>query len=406
MYDSLDIQSEVKLRKFPFPFKAMLAIANDVDEEQITQFRELHRFFNTREMTRMGEGLGLDVGDSFWMYGPHDYELLTYWKGYDWNHKNHAEEILRYIQCGWIDSLHSYGDYNDRVAFSREHAFRAINELQQQDVHLKVWLNHGNSNNIQNFPGAFLTHKSLNYIQGDLPGAHGYHTDLTIPYGIQFVQDGTLNDQLGHESLLRPLSLWDGQQIWGFRRLEARPESLWRKGLRVVLERLGIELTYWNWHPERLGEQLSQENLDSLVARQHYGVIGQHLGIRRKDLNRSAIDGLLRLKEKSQAGQILVARLSRLLEYNRVHQHLNYRVFYQGQKLVIDIVGVDDPVFGYFVPSLEQIRGVSFSPGIDPGQTRLCLAGAELKDQDLIRASREQVIGVKWFEPDYHDYTK
>lgn len=406
MSGSSKTRSDVKLRKFPIPFKAMLAIANDVDEEQIAQFRELHRFFNTHQTTRMGEGLGLDVGDSFWMYGPHDYDLLTYWKGYDWKHKNHAEEILRYINCGWIDSIHSYGDYNERVAFTREHAVQAINELQKQNVHLKVWLNHGNSNNIQSFPGAFLTHHSASYVQGDLPGAQGYHTDITIPWGIQFVQDGTLNDQLGHDSLLRPVSLWDGQQIWGFRRLEARRESPWRKGLRLVLARFGIELTYWNWHPERLGEQLSRENLDSLVKNQHYGVIGQHLGIRRKDLNRSAIEGLLRLKEKSRAGEILVARLSRLLEYNRVHQHLDYRVFTHDHKTVIDIVAVDDPVFGCFVPSLEQIRGISFTGNIDPAQTMLCLAGVELNDEDLLRPTGEKVIGIRWFEPDYNDYTK
>lgn len=406
MSDSSKIRSDVKLRKFPFPFKAMLAIANDVDEEQIDQFRELHRFFNTREATRMGEGLGLDIGDSFWMYGPHDYDLLTYWKGYDWNSKNHAEELLRYIKCGWIDSIHSFGDYNQQMAFTREHAIQAINELQKQDIRLKVWINHGNSNNIQNFPGAFLTHHSASHLQGDLPGARGYHTDLTIPWGIQFVQDGTLNDQLGHDSVLRPVSLWDGQQIWGFRRLEARRESPWRKGLRMALARWGIELTYWNWHPERLGEQLSQENLDSLVFNQHFGIVGQHLGIRRTDLNRSAIEGLLRLKQKNQSGEILVARLSRLLEYNRVHQHLEYRAFNHEQTTVIDIRSVDDPVFGAFVPALEQVRGISFYGSFDPEHTRLCLAGTELSEDSLIRSSRDQVIGVRWFEPDYRDYTK
>jgi len=399
-------RSDVKLRKFPFPFQAMLAIANDVDEEQIAQFRELHRFFNTRAMTRMGEGLGLDIGDSFWMYGPHDYDFMTYWKGYDWGIKNHAEEILRYISCGWIDSLHSYGDYNDQMAFTREHALQAINELEKQGVHLKVWLNHGNSNNIQNFPGAFLTHHSASHLKGDLPGTPGYHTDVTIPWGIQFVQDGTLNDQLGHDSLLRPVSLWDGQQIWGFRRLEARRESPWRKGLRMVLERWGIKLTYWNWHPERLGEQLSRENLDSLVENQHYGVVGQHLGIRRQDLDHSAVEGLLRLKEKHQAGEILVARLSRLLEYNRVHQHLDYRVFTHEHKTVIDIRAVNDPVCGYFVPALEQVRGITFTGALDPEQTKLCLAGVELNEEDLIRSAGEKVIGVRWFEPDYHDYTQ
>ncbi|MGE5417229.1 MAG: hypothetical protein ACM3UZ_10895 [Acidobacteriota bacterium] len=403
---SLDTRMSIILKKFPYPYNAMLAIANDVDNEDISHFRELHRFLNTHEKTSMGDGLGLDVGDSFWMYGPEDETLLTYWKGYDWSRENNAREILKYIRCGWIDSIHSYGDYNNEQRFSREHAVKSLEELTKQNLRLKVWINHGNFNNIQNFPGAFMAHDDHRHMQGDLPSSRAYHTDLTIPYGIQFVQDYTMYDEMGHESLLRPLSLWDGQQIWGFRRLEARKETFWRKGYRVLMGRLGIKVAFWLWYPEHLGEQLSQQNLDSIAAKQQYSIIGQHMGIWRKSWPKSAIEGLQRLKAMSQNRQILVARLSRLLEYNRTHNYLKYQVDQVNDRTKIDIMSVEDPVCGAMIPSLEQIRGITFANVMAPDKTTICLNGLEIDEKEIVRSLGDKCIGVRWFEPDFTDYSR
>jgi peroxiredoxin len=58
----------------------VLAISTDIDHTTVRAFRETHRFFNTREQTCMGEGLGLDISNSMWFYRRHyrrPHELQT-----------------------------------------------------------------------------------------------------------------------------------------------------------------------------------------------------------------------------------------------------------------------------------------------------------------------------------------
>lgn len=52
------------LRKFPFPYDAMLAISSDIDNATVKKFEDYHQFLNTKEQTSHGQGLGLDIGDS------------------------------------------------------------------------------------------------------------------------------------------------------------------------------------------------------------------------------------------------------------------------------------------------------------------------------------------------------
>jgi hypothetical protein len=76
MTESADHQ----LRDFPLPFSAMLSIVNDIDGTHLSTFRELHEFLNTDSETRYGVGLGLDIADSFWMYGPKtDPRVMSYY---------------------------------------------------------------------------------------------------------------------------------------------------------------------------------------------------------------------------------------------------------------------------------------------------------------------------------------
>lgn len=68
--ESDDIQDDVpadrvSLRRFPPPFAAILAISNHIDGITVEEFREIHRFLNTREEISMGTGLRLDFANSF-----------------------------------------------------------------------------------------------------------------------------------------------------------------------------------------------------------------------------------------------------------------------------------------------------------------------------------------------------
>lgn len=56
------------LRKFPYPYNAMLSICSDIDGTTLNKFEEYHKFLNTKGDSIYGKGLGLDIGDSFWVY--------------------------------------------------------------------------------------------------------------------------------------------------------------------------------------------------------------------------------------------------------------------------------------------------------------------------------------------------
>ena len=59
----------VSLRKFPFPFQAAMTICSDIDETRSSdEFLEIQRFLNTRSTTSMGNGIGLEIGNSFFFY--------------------------------------------------------------------------------------------------------------------------------------------------------------------------------------------------------------------------------------------------------------------------------------------------------------------------------------------------
>ena len=54
-----DIRAEIGLRKFPYPFKAALTIASDIDEtKNVDKFLEIQEFLNTKNITAMGKGVG------------------------------------------------------------------------------------------------------------------------------------------------------------------------------------------------------------------------------------------------------------------------------------------------------------------------------------------------------------
>ena len=56
--ESADSQDK-DLRKFPYPYNAMLAISSDIDDTTLEEFKTYHEILNTKEQTPYGQGLGL-----------------------------------------------------------------------------------------------------------------------------------------------------------------------------------------------------------------------------------------------------------------------------------------------------------------------------------------------------------
>jgi len=381
------------MRPFPCPYSTMLAICSDIDGTTPDEFEAYHKYLNTERDTQMGQGLGLDVGDSFWMYmggdsgadadskGRGQDAVMTWFEGVSDTPKN-AKLIAYYFKRGWIDAIHSYGDFSrddtTDTRFSRALAEQAATALSARDVFPTVWINHGNEANTQNFEIG----SRVSYRQGARPGTPFYHADITIPAGIKFIWFSDNDKRFGRHNILYPVTLADGRKVWGFRRYTA------------------------DWSTHGLHMQLCDANLDYCTAIGAPVIVTQHLGggSTYHPLGTAARQALLGLAARQGRGEILVARTSRLLEYLRVRDHLVFAVSH-GQ--TVDILGVDDPQLGYDPsPTLDMLRGMTFYVQ-DKDTASIRVGGEPVDEALLVRAGDEtgrDTIGIAWFAPDVRNY--
>jgi len=204
------------------------------------------------------------------------------------------------------------------------------------------------------------------------------------------------SEQFSTDNPLYPINLRDGQKVWGF--------------YRYTNELVNGKIV-WTWEPSELSKQITKPRLDQLVKDRKYAVVTQHLG---KGSNgfpftQEGIQSLRLLKSYDDEGKILVARTSRLLDYARSSKYVKYTVAEIEGKTYIDIISINDPLEGASVPSLDEIRGLTFH--VENPESAFLLLNDNLIDQEDIQRnsadkSREKSIGVTWFKPDYTDYTK
>jgi hypothetical protein len=409
----------VELRRFPHPFRAMLAISTDIDGTTIDVFRETHRFLNTLGKTSMGQGIGLDVANSFWVYGKGGVREPTLFRGSDWSERSPvADELLHYLRCGWIDTLHSYGSF--AAGFTREHAARALELLSGAGIAVRVWVNHGGPTNTQNLNGSGFRSRAEDdrpTWQGDVSTAPGYHADLLLDYGLRFAwMYGREANVFGFDRVLAPWQLADHSTIWGFVRNSAEPlsppaQSFARENDIDIREGRSGERWVVLWHPRCLPRQLAREKLDALVAAQQSVIIAQHLGTLhgRRDFSPATADALRRLKRYEDEQRILVAGVGRLLRYEQVRDNLELTVSEEHGDTVIDLACVADPIFGPFVPALDDVRGITV-PTAQPSRVKLLVGGVPVPSGEIVRAvaggAAGPSIGVRWFERDLTDYAR
>lgn len=404
--------NEVRVRDFPWPYRGMLSISSDIDLMTPERFVLLHRFLNTREATPWGKGLGLDIADSFWFYASSPREM-AFFAGMDWKQKSRsADAIFDYIRGGWIDTLHSFGNFNNHPTgqpggFTREHAERALEALEEAGLTAKVWSNHGNRNNVQNV-------LREDHWVGDRLGDARRHSDLLRRFGVTFVWSGFMSTEFRRDAAVQPAELRDGQKMWQFSRqdsarfadMESAERLAGRFGAMVRPTASGAVAVAW--HPRTLHVQLASENLAALRDQGGYAIIGQHLGVWGgcNALPEQAIEALRRLKEAEEAGDILVARTSRLLDYAATRDRLHFESAQDAAgNTVVDILGIDDPVRGTLPLDVDRIRGITFEiPG--SGSVELRVRGEPVDKRELAahRIGDQQTVGIRWFAPDYTDY--
>ena len=374
----------VTLRPIPYPYQAALTICSDIDDTKSTDdFLEIQRFLNTKQHTSLGQGVGLEIGNSFYFYD--DDRYFSYF-----THGERARRVTTdLIQAGFIDCLHTYGD----AATTRDECRRALDALEQADCHLDVWINHYGSRSNVGKKFAYM----FRHCQGDDPTSDTYHTDMTLAYGIRFAWVGGMTRIVGqgpacpdqgfatglatvfdpayplgsaldvgkeirksllatwgderyriqrNNQLMQPLELADGRQLHEFRRYCCHPNDIPYGGTARGLPYL-----------------LSQRHLDQLKARHGVMIAYTHFG---QNLDASELiapetqTALRRLEQEYRADNIYVTTTSKLLNYQHAYNHLvwSYQDIPDGIQIHID--HIDDPIFGQTIPSAHELQGLTF----------------------------------------------
>lgn len=393
------MSKDVKLRQFPYPYRAMLAICSDLDETpDRSVYWEIMRFLNTTETTAMGPGVGLEVSNSIYFdMSPGQFAYLN-------TDETGREMVRTLVKSGHIDCLHSYGD----LATTRTHATRALEELSRHDCKLEVWVDHGTA--VTNFGSDIMQG------HGDEVGHKAYHSDLTIGYGIKYVWRGRVTSITGQDipASLNGIFNWR-HPVKSSRTLfkEAAKRKLARKGNHkyaihgpnetmcpIVLrdKRPVYEFMRCNPHwggigsfdqGRHIGEVLTDGMLDRLIRRGGTCVLYTHLGKiddPNVPFNKKAVEAFRWLAEAFRGDKILVTTTRRLLGYRRAVREINFDSSWNSKGLLIDLrTKSSESVMGEL--SSRDLCGLTFYVPT-PEKTRMTVDGCEIANLQLNEPDR------------------
>lgn len=368
----------VRLRPFPYPYRAGLAISSDIDRCDRDTFIRVHRYLNCPE-----KGLGLPVADSFFGVG-RQCGHMSYFLDDGKTPSADAELIQAGLSTGLIDTIHSWGAF-DRTPPQAGHLRRCAENLTEAMDHhgLKVgiWSDHGAPINCHN-----LYVRTMPSFSGDDPRSPFYTGDLVKHLGITFYWGSELlpwplSTRSGKEctavgfrllgntvknmlkrclgkaahvrpgrqilDLAYPVALRDGRILYGFNRYNQHPEGLWGIPTRRTL-RYGLD----------------RRILDKLVRCQGFLIVYTHLGMPWGPgevlFEESDEQALKQLAEYFRNGAIWVARTADLLTYWRISRGLQWSVDASGEEIHIRIHRVADPATGMWQPEASDLAGLCF----------------------------------------------
>jgi hypothetical protein len=379
------------LRRFPFPYRAMLAVCSDLDlTPSAAVYLDSMRFLNTTSDTPFGRGVGLEVGNSIYFDMPPG--QLSYW-----NVDGQVRGQLRtLIQSGHIDCLHSFGD----LATTRERAAVALDELNRHDCRMRVWVDHAVA------PSNFGADRMAG--QGDIVDSPAFHADLTCGFGIEYVWRGRVTSVAGQNAPRTLRGLFNASRPLSSLTTIAKETS---KGvlarakhakyamhaenrlLRPVRLRSGhavVEFMRANPHSggvscgdtaDGLGEVLTSALMNRLVAREAVAILYTHLGKFRdpaRPFSAATRVALERLAIRQASGDILVTTTQRVLDYCRMTEQVSFASTAERDTTWLD-VSRDAPASSGEGLNSGNLQGLTVYVD-QPSTTRVRVSGRECTD--------------------------
>lgn len=376
--DSPQVALDISVRRYPYPFRAMLAVCSDLDGTPDGHvYFSMMKYLNTLDDTPFGPGVGLEIGNTIYFdVAPPQF---CYWNTSDAG----RAMARRLIQSGHIDCLHSFGSR----ATTRADAARALEELERHNCRLKVWVDHAR---VPTNLGSDITMGS-----GDVIGSPAYHADLTTAYGIHYIWRGRVTSIIGQnvqrsfrgiasgmhpaascKTLLKefakgifPLSKFAMNRTNALMR-----DTCLRSGHQIK------EFMRFNPHwggvsagatADGLPEVLTAKTLSWLIKREGCCVLYSHLG-RAVDpyqpFNLCAQESLSLLAKYVSEGKILVTTTRRLLDYCSALQKIQVSASSVEEITRIDIIKEEKEI---------PLDGVTIYVR-DPSQVKLYVDGCEM----------------------------
>lgn len=371
-------KSKVSLRKFPYPFRAAMTISSDLDNtETLEEYLLIHKFLNTKITTKLGKGVGLEIGNSFFFYEPPTGAI-----SYFLSEENVAKTFIGLIQAGYIDTMHSFGKKKD---FIREDAVVALRELKKNNCKIEVWVDHSKTRD--NFGD------DVTFGMGDHPESPAYHADISLAYGIKFVWLGRVTMITGQSvpiSLKTFTSIFDGEHavhsiinitkefaknflaVFGNEKYAIRKNNELVKITTLndgqkVYEFIRFD-KYWQGvatgaNSQNLAYVISEKTLKDLIGNRGYMIVYTHLGRNAKHsqyIPKLSQNALRNLAYEYEEGNIYVTTTSKLLNYYINHKYLIWNYENLDDETIIHITRIEDPIAGKFVPTVQNLQGITF----------------------------------------------
>ena len=395
------MKMSISLRKFPYPYRCAIAICSDIDATETTKrFVELQKFLCTDKQTSVGKGISLEIGSSFWFFRNSDHSGISYFDGLSSTETDFAPVCRKLIKAGFIDVLHTYGDFN-RGGFNKKYAELSINELIKQNLEIKTWVNHGNDLNAQNIG------KLSAYCGADSTSEH-YHLDLLTKYGVKYFWISQLTHLVGQDSkrtfnntLKNQIQKLLAVKYYGKQENPFFSNQLMKKVLQKDGKEINAFMRFINpWgkysytEAANLPNQLNEKILNELKSNEGYLILYTHLGNYnnpKKILPDQTVMTLQNLSQEYKSGNIFVTTTTRLLTYYEMINSLCFDVQNVENKILINISFKNG-----FVPSEKDLEGLTFYTK-QPDNTEILFNGKKLnticnpKDQNC-----DYSISIPW----------
>lgn len=310
--------------KYPYPYKAWLTMANDPDNTEITDWKELHSF--------IWEELQLPFGDSLFV------------RSFNQNLPNQVSlETNPEIGTAHLhDIIHTWGDYMHarKRGFDREDALEAAATLKATGIQPRVWIDHAS------FVGNMI-HGTNKGAKDKLLDSSGhvyenfvYTLDIARELGICYIWNGEVSEIVGQD---RKLEFSDHRVQSGGSSIKASAKSVLRqvRGIRKgfvspdnsqYFKRTfedGVELycfrRYGTWKDadiDGLNNLINPSKIDELLQKGGTAIVYSHLGKRhpkgegrKNHIPDNTRESLRNVKDKFQEKQLMVSSTSKLLDY-------------------------------------------------------------------------------------------